>query len=108
MFEAVRLTTNICGSDSGPSGEARDSIPLSLRFPSTRTRARGEGSISLRHSSCRIHESFALKVDDVGMNRRGVVQQVVILAFEVFVEERERAGSDRPALLPGNGGRINR
>ena len=50
--------------------------------------------------------SFALKVDDVGINRRGIVQQVVVLAFEVLVEERERAGSYRLALSPGSGGRI--
>ena len=52
--------------------------------------------------------SFALKVDDVGISRRGIVQQVVVLAFEVFVEERDRASSDRLALSPGSGGRITR
>ena len=49
-----------------------------------------------------------LKVDDAGINGCGIVQQVVVLVLEVFVEERNHAGSDRPALLPGNGGWIRR
>ncbi len=54
------------------------------------------------------HESFSLKVDDVGINRRGVVQQVVVLVLEVLVEEGERAGSYRLAYAPGSGGRTSR
>ena len=46
--------------------------------------------------------SFALKVDDVGINRRGVVQQVVVLAFEVLVEERKRTGSYCLTYAPGS------
>jgi len=42
------------------------------------------------------------------MNRRGIVQQVVVLAFEVFVEERDRTGSYRLALSSRSGGRITR
>ena len=53
-------------------------------------------------------DSFRLKVDNVWVNRRGIVQQVVVLVLEVFVEEREHAGSYRLALGPGSGGRISR
>jgi len=52
--------------------------------------------------------SFSLKVDDVGINHCGVVQQVVVLAFEVLVKEREDGGSYRLALSPGSEGGIAR
>ena len=56
---------------------------------------------------CRIR-SFAPIVEDVGVNRSRVVQQVVVLILEVFVEERKRAGSYRLAYSLGSGGWVTR
>ena len=79
----------------------RPSVRFARRkFPCHRSRVLPFGCVSTA--------LFSLKVDDVGMNRRGVVQQVVILVLEVFVEEGERAGSYRLALRPRNGCRISR
>ena len=73
-----------------------------------RTTARCRSSSLMRASglAARLLKSFALKVNDLGINRRRVVQQMIVLAFKVFVEEGERAGSDRLANRPGSGGRI--